>query len=125
MTVSERIAMLEAQHAEVLDRLAALEATRGLWPPAALALRRILAASTQGLTFTATQLIAHTEVDDVLAGAITGAWLECTPASIASWLRDHTGTGDGITIARIRRGRRWQVIRTSDTSSAASAESLP
>jgi hypothetical protein len=106
-------------------RVAALESAvadlqRGLWPEPARALRRALAVSTQGLPFTAKELIAHAREDRALALAIKAAYLEFSPACLGAWLRDHRGAGDGIAITRVR--RRWVV--TLATSSASGADSV-
>ncbi len=71
------------------------------------ALRRVLARSTGGRVFTSSDLLRHSHVDVDLAAALLGADLQ-TSRDVGTWLRDRSGTQDGIVIAR-GRNRRWHV----------------
>ena len=67
-------------------------------------LRRILADSTQGLAFSASQLLDHAQVATPLARALEDATIQ-TAAEAVCWLRANKGARDGIVIER--RGKRW------------------
>lgn len=94
-------------YVEALERrVARFEAVHGARDREDRTLLEVLAASTQGLPFRVSWLFAHAQGDPTLAGALAAATVS-TVGELGAWLRDRTGTHDGITIERLR-GRRWR-----------------
>jgi hypothetical protein len=104
---ADRLDALESEVASLRQIVAELVVARAPRDEQDRRLRAQLAASTKGLQFSASELIAHARVDRELARALKAADVE-TPVDAGCWLRSNRGSRDGIAI--IRRRRRWQVI---------------
>lgn len=88
-------------------RCAALEAARPDRDRADADLRFALAViCADGLPILASDVL--TTRDAALRRALEDCTIQ-TPGELGSWLRDHRGTKDGITIAKDRRRGRWRV----------------
>jgi hypothetical protein len=114
----DRNQSVEAPH--LLERIAALERTvsaltatvetfRAARPrdAADTELRKALAISTDGRTFSAADLFQHAQIDMALAAALEAADIS-SPAELGAWLRSQRGTFEGVSVERLRR-RCWRV----------------
>lgn len=113
-------AALRAEVVSLCGRVATLEASRPDRDRADADLRFALAAvHADGPGVLASDVLATRDVP--LRKALEDCTIQ-TPGELGSWLRDHCGTRDGITIAKDRRRGRWRVTSatymTADSGSS-------
>ena len=108
----DRLLVLERTVETLSARVAALEAGRGPRDDEDYALVLVVAASTQGLTFTAAELWRHRDVDETLAEALESADID-NPRQAGKWLSRLEGCDvSGWRIERVgvdREGVRWRL----------------